>query len=146
MRSLTMTAKVACSAVFAAAIGLGSLAFAGERGDNSWLFNRNGSQSGDSGFSAFSNFTGSKGGKAVTKTEVFAGKAVAPMVSPQSDRLMADAVSRYEIIVSRGGWPQVGGSRLARGGSGPEVVRLRQRLVAEAYFPPEALSAQNPEE
>ena len=144
MKFLTMTAKVAFSALFAAAIGFGSLAHAGERGINEWLFG-SGSQSGDSGINS-NVASGKGGGKAVTKTEVFAGKSVAPMVFSQSDRLMADAVSQYEIAVSRGGWPQVGGSRLAKGSSGPDVVKLRQRLVAEAYLPPDALSAQDPQE
>jgi len=116
---------------------------AGERGENSWWQRQDSS---NSGFGTISNIAGSKGGKAVTKTEVFAGKSVLPMVSPSSDKWMDDAIARYETVVSRGGWPEVSGSRLARGNSGPEVVTLRQRLAAEGYLPPESLSASNPQE
>jgi murein L,D-transpeptidase YcbB/YkuD len=140
MKSLTK--KMALAALVAATIGSVGSAFAGDRGESSWWFGRSNDSSANTAF----NFSGSSGGKAVTKTEVFAGKSVLPMVSPMSDRWLADAVSRYEAIVARGGWPAVGGSRLARASSGPDVVKLRQRLVAEGYTPPESLGGQNAEE
>jgi peptidoglycan hydrolase-like protein with peptidoglycan-binding domain len=140
MKSLTlMTVCVAMAAI----VEWTGAAMAGERGENSWWQRLDSS---NSGFGTISNIAGSKGGKAVTKTEVFAGKSVPPMVSPSSDKWMDDAIARYEMIVSRGGWPEVSGSRLARGNSGPEVVKLGQRLAAEGYLPPESLSASNPQE
>ena len=93
-----------------------------------------------------SNFLGSKSGKAVTKTEVFGGRSILPMVSIASDRAMADAAGAYEIVVSRGGWPTVSGSRLARGKSGPDVITLRQRLAAEGYLNTENLAGDAAEE
>src|SRR5205823_8418169 len=141
MKFLTMTGKVARAAVFAATFILSGSAWAGDHGDGNWLSRIIGSSN-----TPATNFAGSKGGKAVTKTEVFAGKSVLPMVSPSSDQAMSNAVARYEIIVSRGGWPEVSGSRLARGSSGPEVVRLRQRLAAEGYLASDSAAGENSQE
>jgi peptidoglycan hydrolase-like protein with peptidoglycan-binding domain len=147
MKSLTILGKTALAGVLAAIIGLAGSAWAeGDHGDATLLLKRKNSQSSGSNFGTISNFSGSKGGKAVTKTEVFAGRSILPMVSPSSAQGMADAISRYEIIVSRGGWPQVGGSRLARASSGKEVATLRQRLAAEGYLPSETLGGENPQD
>src|SRR5437764_2075155 len=147
MKSLIMTGKIVRATAFTAIFIFCGSAWAGEHGDGAWWLGRSGSSAGG-GFSlgSITNFSGSKGGKAVTKTEVFAGKSVLPMVSPASDGAMSTAVGHYEIIVSRGGWPEVSGSRLARGSSGPEVVRLRQRLIAEGYLPSETSAAENNQE
>jgi peptidoglycan hydrolase-like protein with peptidoglycan-binding domain len=144
MMSLTNSGKTALAAALAAMMGCGA-ALAGDRDDNWWL-NRKNEQSTNSNFGIISNIAGNKGGKAVTKTEVFVGKSVLPMVSPSSDQAMTDAVARYEIVVSRGGWPEVGGSKLARGGSGPDVVKLRQRLALEGYLPSDGLAGENPQD
>jgi peptidoglycan hydrolase-like protein with peptidoglycan-binding domain len=147
MKSLTTTGKLALGALLAATIGIGDVAWAGARGDSSWWLRKKEKQSTSlsSGVSSVTNFAGSKGGKAVTKTEIFAGKSILPMVSPSSDQAMAEAVARYEIIVARGGWPQVSGSKLARAGSGRDVIKLRQRLVAEGYLPPDSPAGESAE-
>ena len=49
---------------------------------------------------------------------------------------LQDAIARYEIIVSRGGWPRLPKTRtLVVGSSGKIVQLLRQRLAAEGYLP-----------
>lgn len=59
-----------------------------------------------------------------------------PMVSPRSVQAMYDAISRYELIVRRGGWPRVSAKRpLVIGASSKYVRRLRQRLAIERYLP-----------
>lgn len=85
------------------------------------------------------NFATNNAGKATTKTEVVAERGLQPMVSSSSDRALADAISRYEIIASRGGWGSVGPKKLSNGSSGPQVVALKRRLVAEGYLNADSL-------
>ena len=51
-----------------------------------------------------SNVSGNKGGKAVTKTEIFADRSVTPMVSTNSSGAMTNAIARYQDIAAQGGW------------------------------------------
>ncbi|QIG50887.1 L,D-transpeptidase family protein [Nordella sp. HKS 07] len=92
--------------------------------------------------SATSNISGSKAGQAVTKTEVFADKSVAPMVSINSAGAMANAVSRYEAIAAQGGWGTLSGKKLSKGDDGAAVVALKHRLIAEGYLGADALSGE----
>ncbi len=74
---------------------------------------------------------------APSKTERVTSKSVQPMLSAQSVQAMYDALSRYEILVSRGGWPKVSAGRtMTIGSSSNNVVRLRQRLAAQGILPP----------
>ena len=74
---------------------------------------------------------------APTRTEVVQGGIARPMLNERSEQLMLDAVARYEIMTSRGGWPQlpVPHSALARGTRDPLVPYLRIRLAAEGFLP-----------
>ena len=54
--------------------------------------------------------------------------------APEYARLM-HARARIEAQIARGGWgPQVGAAALAPGDSGPDVVALRNRLIAMGYM------------
>lgn len=87
------------------------------------------------------NFAGSaKGGKAVTKTEIFADGKVAPMVSTSSSGAMANAISRYQDITENGGWGTVPSKALKKGDDGDAVVALKRRLIAEGYLAADALT------
>ncbi len=74
---------------------------------------------------------------APSRTErVTNARQAVPMVSPRSLQAMYDAISRYEIIVRRGGWPNVRAKRpLVVGAKSKGVRRLRQRLAIERYLP-----------
>ena len=74
---------------------------------------------------------------APTRTEVVEGGIARPMLNEASERLMLDAVARYEIMTSRGGWPQLPTPHgaLARGTTDPLVPYLRIRLAAEGFLP-----------
>ncbi len=77
---------------------------------------------------------------APTQTRVVTDGKTFPTLSPSSEQLLRDAVARYEIIVSRGGWPKVPASRrLVPGASGQAVTQLKQRLSAEGYLSYEAV-------
>lgn len=86
------------------------------------------------------NFSGSKGGKAVTKTEIFADGSVTPMVSGNSSGAMANAISRYQDIAANGGWGTISGKALKKGDDGDAVVALKRRLIAEGYLAADALT------
>ncbi|WP_119391564.1 L,D-transpeptidase family protein [Taklimakanibacter lacteus] len=125
------------------------LAAYAERGEgNSWWARKKqdggSSSSGSSNSmltpSTTSNIAGSKAGKAVTKTEVFAERSVTPMVSVTSAGAMANAISRYEAIAAQGGWGSVPSKGLAKGDDGDAVVALKRRLIAEGYLSSDALS------
>ena len=90
--------------------------------------------------STTSNIAGSKAGKAVTKTEVFADRSVTPMVSTSSPGAMANAISRYEAIAAQGGWGTISTRGLAKGDDGDAVVALKRRLIAEGYLSADSLS------
>ncbi len=127
------------------------LAAYAERGEgNSWWSRKKTQDDGNSSSggnsimvpSTTSNVSGNKAGKAVTKTEVFADKSVAPMVSITSSGAMANAISRYEIIASRGGWGTISTRGLSKGDEGEAVVALKRRLIAEDYLSADALSGE----
>lgn len=124
-----------------------------ERGDgNSWWSPRKTQDDGGSSSSpssrgvtaphATSNVSGSKAGKAVTKTEVFADRSVAPMVSINSAGAMANALARYEAIAAQGGWNTLSGKTLGKGDDGAAVVALKRRLIPEGYLGADALSGE----
>ncbi len=74
--------------------------------------------------------------RAATTTQVVADFSLRPMLDASSERNMLDAVARYEIIVSRGGWPRVPQTKtLVKGSESRIVDRLRQRLAIEGYLP-----------
>ena len=77
--------------------------------------------------------------KATTVTEVVEDvRDSAPMLFPGSDLALMRAIARYEMIVSRGGWPKLDNIRkLVPGAESAAVVRLKQRLAAEGYLAPE---------
>ncbi len=77
--------------------------------------------------------------KATTVTEVVEDvRDSAPMLFPGSDLALMRAIARYEMIVSRGGWPRLDNIRkLVPGAESAAVVRLKQRLAAEGYLAPE---------
>ena len=74
-----------------------------------------------------------------TRTRVFGEAGAPPMLSPQSPRLMEEAIARYDLIVRAGGWPQLPPiKRIVVAGSKSKKIRiLRRRLVMEGYLPPE---------
>src|SRR5690349_8184177 len=78
MQSLTIAGKILRAAVFTASLILSGSALAGEHGDGFWLSSRSGSADNNFFIPSITNFSGGKGGKAVTKTEVFAGRSVLP--------------------------------------------------------------------
>ena len=58
------------------------------------------------------------------------GQQIAPMVGPDSERAMLQAIARYEIFVRRGGWPTVpGGHTLVVGAKDRRVQLLAHRLM-----------------
>ncbi|WP_342642414.1 L,D-transpeptidase family protein [Rhodoligotrophos ferricapiens] len=71
---------------------------------------------------------------APTITYVAYGKNVQPMLNSMSEASLQDAIARYEIIASRGGWPMLPpGQKLSKGGQGQLVGMLRDRLAIEGY-------------
>lgn len=74
---------------------------------------------------------------APTITYVAKGRNVPPMLHSMSEALLQDAITRYEIIASRGGWqPLPAGQKISKGGQGPLVAMLRDRLALEGYVTP----------
>ncbi len=74
---------------------------------------------------------------APSKTERVTTKGAQPMLGAQSVQAMYDAVSRYEILVSRGGWPKLSPSKtMTIGSKSNNVIRLRQRLAAQGILAP----------
>jgi len=72
-----------------------------------------------------------------TRTEVVDNGSLLPMLTSASPEHMKLAIARYEIIVSRGGWPMLptGNRILVKGSADPVVGLLRQRLMLESYLP-----------
>jgi murein L,D-transpeptidase YcbB/YkuD len=71
----------------------------------------------------------------VTEIKVDADKAW-PMLEPSGSLRLLEAIGRYEIIASNGGWPELSVPRvMMRGGKGEQVVELRKRLAIEDYLP-----------
>ncbi len=74
--------------------------------------------------------------KAPTQSRVVRDFSVRPMLTPTSVQRLQEAIARYEIIVSRGGWPRMPRTKtLVVGSRGRIVTLLRNRLVAEGYLP-----------
>jgi murein L,D-transpeptidase YcbB/YkuD len=74
---------------------------------------------------------------APTRTELVQNIGVRPMLDVSSERMMYDAVARYEIIVARGGWRELPMPKkpLKLGKKDNLVPYLRLRLAAESYLP-----------
>ena len=72
-----------------------------------------------------------------TTTQVVGDGSLLPMLTPASPEHMQLAIARYEIIVSRGGWPMLPTDKriLVKGSEDPAVALLRQRLMLENYLP-----------
>ncbi len=75
---------------------------------------------------------------AVTKSEVLAGKNVAPMLQEQSGASLLAAEERYGNIVAKGGWSKLAKTGLKKGATGPAVAELNKRLWIEGYLRTEA--------
>ena len=73
------------------------------------------------------------------KTKIAEGDYEQPMLGPNSEQAMLDAIARYQIYVRRGGWKKLpGGHTLVLGSSGKRVEQLTHRLmVAGDLVPPE---------
>jgi L,D-transpeptidase YcbB len=84
-------------------------------------------------------------GKLATKTEILSDRSESPMISQGSVEGMEGTVSRYEEIVSGGGWPIVPNRKFDKGAKGEHVILLRQRLVREAYLDLDTLTGAAPE-
>ncbi len=74
--------------------------------------------------------------KAATVTEVLEDeREAAPMLTVESPYFMSRAIERYERIAAAGGWPEIEPSKeFAKGGEGPAVIALKQRLAIEGYL------------
>lgn len=122
-------------------------AYAERNEENSWWQRQkakreSGSSSSSLPSTTTSNVFGSKSGKAVTKTEIFADRSVTPMVSVNSVSALTNAISRYEDIAAQGGWAGVPNKSLSKGDDGDAVVALKRRLIAEGYLSADALSGE----
>ncbi|NNF80847.1 MAG: L,D-transpeptidase family protein, partial [Rhizobiales bacterium] len=74
---------------------------------------------------------------APSKSERVTNKNAMPILGAHSVQAMYDALSRYEILVSRGGWPMLKpGKTMVIGSKSNNVVRLRQRLAAQGILSP----------
>lgn len=92
---------------------------------------------GQSSVGNWNNGGGRSANFASTKTRVIQDFGVSPMVTANSYRNLKNAIARYEIIVSRGGWPSIPRVRVLVRGSKNKIVRLlKQRLAAEGYIDP----------
>src|SRR5829696_7856354 len=74
--------------------------------------------------------------KAATVTEVLEDeREAAPMLTVESPYFMSRAIERYERIAAAGGWPEIEPSKeFVKGGEGPAVIALKQRLAIEGYL------------
>ena len=72
---------------------------------------------------------------APTKTRIITSENVSPVLSADSPRLLLNAIARYEIIASRGGWQPLPRTRTLVPGSRGKIVRLlKARLAMEGYL------------
>lgn len=79
--------------------------------------------------------------RAATATFRADTRQIDPMLAGDSDRLLLQAIARYEIMVRRGGWQALpGDQQISIGGSGQLVMLLRRRLVAEGYLDPQPVA------
>jgi murein L,D-transpeptidase YcbB/YkuD len=74
--------------------------------------------------------------KATTVTEVLEDeREAAPMLTLESPYYMTRAIERYERIAAAGGWGKIEPSKsFLKGGEGPAVIELKQRLAMEGYL------------
>jgi len=71
-------------------------------------------------------------------------KPTAPMLSPATEQFTQKAITAYDEIVARGGWPTVPHvDELRVGNRHPSVVDLRQRLSLSGDLDPNAVGAAN---
>jgi murein L,D-transpeptidase YcbB/YkuD len=82
-------------------------------------------------------------GKLATRTQIVANNDELAMLTAGTEQALADAVTRYQLIVKSGGWPQITSKKLAKGAKGEQVLLLRQRLIFENYLPFETLGGPN---
>ena len=77
--------------------------------------------------------------RSARKTKIAEGNYERPMLGPDSEQAMLDAIARYQIYVRRGGWRKLsGGHALVLGSSGKRVEQLTHRLmIAGDLVPPE---------
>lgn len=136
-------ASLAAILLFTATAATSSSAFAEAGGGLNIFGSDNSGKKKDPGSAPSSNVAGAKSlGQAVTKTEVFDNRTVKPMVSPLGEKAIADAIVRYEAVVSRGGWGQLGSKALDKGDDGDAVVALKKRLIAEGYLGDDSLTGE----
>jgi murein L,D-transpeptidase YcbB/YkuD len=83
-------------------------------------------------------------GKLATQTEIVAERGEPAMLTPSSLRAIDTAISMYEDIDRRGGWPVLS-QLLKKGDRSDHVVLLRQRLALEGYLPTESLAIDEPQ-
>ena len=77
--------------------------------------------------------------QAPTTTRVVEDYSIRPTLNASTQRMMYDAIARYEIIVSRGDWPRIPQVKtIGKGTEATAVDILRQRLALEGYLPREA--------
>lgn len=81
--------------------------------------------------------------KLATRTQIVANNDELAMLTAGTEQALADAVTRYEVIVKSGGWPQISSKKLAKGAKGEQVLLLRQRLIFENYLPFDTLGGPN---
>lgn len=81
--------------------------------------------------------------KLATRTQIVANNDELAMLTAGTEQALADAVTRYQLIVKSGGWPQITSKKLAKGAKGEQVLLLRQRLIFENYLPFETLGGPN---
>ncbi len=82
-------------------------------------------------------------GKLATRTQIVANNDELAMLTAGTEQALTDAVTRYQVIVKSGGWPQISSKKLAKGAKGEQVLLLRQRLIFENYLPFDTLGGPN---
>ncbi|MFT3987583.1 L,D-transpeptidase family protein [Aestuariivirga sp.] len=80
-----------------------------------------------------------------THTGIVADKGEAAMLTLGSEEALTGAIAHYQEIVAGGGWPTLPNKKVGKTTKGPQIVLLRQRLVAEGYLPFDALTVATPE-
>src|SRR5919202_5903588 len=64
-------------------------------------------------------------------------RSTTPILSPQALAATEQTIERYRALVSEGGWPQLrAGTGLRLGTKTPEVMALRERLIATGDLDP----------
>lgn len=97
----------------------------------------------DSGAAAPTTAEAPVSGKLATRTQIVANNDELAMLTGGTEQVLADAVTRYQLIVKSGGWPQISSKKLAKGAKGEQVLLLRQRLIFENYLPFDTLGGAN---